>query len=832
MKRFLFTTVLFCLFSSIVSGEGGIMRILPGSAPAVFLPKEKLEIALEPAGADAKKSCLEIRDYKGRIVFARECRKNKAAGSQKFTIPMNRFGVFHAILTLHDEKDALLKKEELTFARIRDVRLKKPNPDSPFGIGAYYAMRFSPGELPIAAKIQNLLGAAWDRDELLWDIVEPEKEKWTWEKTDRAIRTARENNILILGLLDYWGKWTTPLTDQGVADYANYVKTMVSRYRPGGEFSKLEGWKDGYGISHWEIWNEPATFWTGSGEQFGKLMKAAYRAAKQADPDCQVFFSEAGEAFNRGAIGVAGPDSLDGVTPHYYCPPRKPEEGGVDIAMKNTPGNFEKLGVKGKPFWVSEFGWHSTMDPGQMSNQAICLVRSHVYGLAAGLDKFFWYNFINDTPNKNDHHFGLINREDWTPRYGFGAFAAMVYFLEGTTFKSRIEIVKPARIFVFEKGSGSVGVLWSSGADGTLEGDGLEECEIFDMMGNPLPSKKEIPLGEEPVYLVAEKASGEELSRKLEKAEVKGISPANLEIFPLSGALKNLPSVTVGIENMGRETIGGTLRIEPPETWVAEAKSVKVSPLAPGEKARYAFRFEKMSPAKDNLYPVSVTFRDTRGNEAVHSSTLSELVAAYGTPSIDGDETDWEKARFITLDSIDYAVGLVPYMDWNLSTRFALMWDEENLYFLGIVRDNAFDQVNTGSLIWEGDSFQLGFDCANAGESLETGEGQYNYGLAKTKKGDETWSWPVGQKKSDRPAGDIHFVFGNPKKDTYIYEAAIPKRLLSPLEMKDGARFGFTLLLNDNDGGGRRGWLELTPGIGTGFNPSYFTSFTLEKSVD
>jgi hypothetical protein len=64
--------------------------------------------------------------------------------------------------------------------------------------------------------------------------------------------------------------------------------------------------------------------------------------------------------------------------------------------------------------------------------------------------------------------------------------------------------------------------------------------------------------------------------------------------------------------------------------------------------------------------------------------------------------------------------------------------------------------------------------------------------------------------------------------DELVYECAIPAERLKPLKLKAGERFRFSVLLNDNDGGGRAGWMESTPGIGTGFNPSLFDVFELE----
>ena len=827
-KRSIFTLFLFFITASLGAKTAEYLHVTTGTQVSVFLPSDRIEIFLDLPKTGANRASLKIFNFDDKIVYSKSFSGEEMKKSQRFRFPFRIFGVFRAQISLYDTKNKMIESEETTFASIRDVRLKTLRPDSPFGIGAYYAMRFSPEELPVAARLQNMLGAAWDRDELLWDIVEPEKGKWTWDRTDRTIKAAHDNNILILGLLDYWGKWTTPLTDQGYADYARYVKRVVNRYKPGGEFAQVEGWKDGYGISNWEIWNEPATFWNGSGAQFGRLLKEAYKAAKEADPNAMVFFSEAGDTFNSAVIAEAGKDSLDGVTPHYYCPPRTPEEGDMDRNMVETVGSFEKLGVSSRPFWVSEFGWHSTMDPVQMRHQAVSLVRAHIYGLAAGLDKFFWYNFVNDDRNKDGQHFGLVNREDFTPRFGFGAYAAMVYFLDGARFYNKVEILKPARIFVFEKENGSVAVLWSSGARGSLTMPLPRRAALYDIMGNPI-SHYEIPLRSDPVYLEAPDTDSSSLAFALGEAQITGISSAEMKILPLAGSLKTNPPVKILIENVGKKPIQGELTLTPPEEWSVKNSVLPVDPITSGSKSEISFSFAQMKTRPDNRYKINALFREKSGEEAVAIAELSELAASYGSPGIDGDPGDWKNARFIYLDTQDKAVGLVPYMDWNLSARASLMWDEKYLYFLAIVQDNVFSQDHTGELIWEGDSFQLGFDTTLKKDKEKPDKGKYLYGLAKTKKGFETWSWPVMGKMENKPAPEIKFSFQSPEKDVYVYEAAIPRKLLSPLEMKEGAQFAFTLLLNDNDGGGRRGWLEWTPGIGTGFNPNYFTLFTLVK---
>ena len=64
-----------------------------------------------------------------------------------------------------------------------------------------------------------------------------------------------------------------------------------------------------------------------------------------------------------------------------------------------------------------------------------------------------------------------------------------------------------------------------------------------------------------------------------------------------------------------------------------------------------------------------------------------------------------------------------------------------------------------------------------------------------------------------------------------VYELKIPwSELLPPdCEIKANSKLGFSLLINDNDGSGRRGWLEMTPGIGWYKNGEEFTRILLMK---
>ena len=66
--------------------------------------------------------------------------------------------------------------------------------------------------------------------------------------------------------------------------WARFVGAAVTRYKPGGIA--------GTNIRHWEIWNEPdlCHFWSGTPQEFARLLKVAYIVIKWIDPEAYVVF--------------------------------------------------------------------------------------------------------------------------------------------------------------------------------------------------------------------------------------------------------------------------------------------------------------------------------------------------------------------------------------------------------------------------------------------------------------------------------------------------------------------------------------------------------------
>ena len=222
--------------------------------------------------------------------------------------------------------------------------------------------------------------------------------------------------------------------------WARFVADIVARYKPGGWLATQEGWPEGAGISHWEVWNEPdfAFFWSGTVEEYYRLLKVAYLAAKFADPDCTVivgglanyfdpyWFPRLLDAIEEDPDRAANNWYFDAVAVHMYSRPWDTYWHTWRI------GYYLRLhGLDDKPIWVNESGvpvWDDypgpTWEPDSpyratMEEQAAYVIQNYVYGLYAGAERIFFFMLHDDCGNGPDAHdaYGLFRNTADAPCY-------------------------------------------------------------------------------------------------------------------------------------------------------------------------------------------------------------------------------------------------------------------------------------------------------------------------------------------------------------------------------------------------------------------------------
>jgi len=154
----------------------------------------------------------------------------------------------------------------------------------------------------------------------------------------------------------------------------------------------------------------------------------------------------------------------------------------------------------------------------------------------------------------------------------------------------------------------------------------------------------------------------------------------------------------------------------------------------------------------------------------------------------------------------------------DLSGDIWLNWDHENFYLSAEVTDDVHYQQSTDREIWQGDSIQFAVSPGAPGEI----ENYYEYGIALTPQGPQLYRWTGINEASIQLIDnrELRIVRDDTNHKT-IYKLALPWSELSPVKPSD-VLFSFSMLVNDNDGAGRRGWAEWGSGIGASKNPQLY----------
>jgi hypothetical protein len=290
-------------------------------------------------------------------------------------------------------------------------------------------------ELQKAVKLMQEAGVGWVRMDFVWDDIEPEQGKFNFDKYDYIVELLDQNNINILGILDYsasWasscGQWNCSPRDNKL--FVNYVTGVIARYK-----NK---------VKYWEIWNEPDshTYWV---EQDGLksycvLLKDVYLAAKAVDPECKIL--------NGGLANMASihhlydngtGDYFDILNIHVFESPINPSSAKRLIAYPRLAYKIMRRNGDGhKKIWVTEIGcpgvikgaktnnWWMGKNPTERQQRAWVKEVFKELLKHEAIDKVFWA-FFRDCKghwNSGVDYFGLI-RWDFSRKPSFFAYQQM-----------------------------------------------------------------------------------------------------------------------------------------------------------------------------------------------------------------------------------------------------------------------------------------------------------------------------------------------------------------------------------------------------------------------
>ena len=328
--------------------------------------------------------------------------------------------------------------------------------DSPFGVNIHALSRYIPNgagdDYGLPFQQAKDMGVGWTREEISWDRVEPKPGQWNWGFSDKGINASLSRGIQVLGLLEYnvdRGGGGNAGISHAMPDlnaWNNYVRQVVTRYKDK--------------VRYWQIWNEPQDpnyFSSADPGQYARLLTASYDTIKSIDPGIKVLCAgfvpvSNGIDWMEAMLAAGGRDKFDILAIHPYVNDPTPNTASgsmsperaywLSAGMNLAQGMAARLG--NRPIWATEFGFNTeNTDPGRVNKvsadqQANYLVQTYAMGLSTNVQKYFIYQFHDDTTNSRDRY-GLVGTDWKGHKPSYDAYANMVTRLTGATPQGQVD---------------------------------------------------------------------------------------------------------------------------------------------------------------------------------------------------------------------------------------------------------------------------------------------------------------------------------------------------------------------------------------------------------
>ena len=194
--------------------------------------------------------------------------------------------------------------------------------------------------------------------------------------------------------------------------------------------------------------------------------------------------------------------------------------------------------------------------------------------------------------------------------------------------------------------------------------------------------------------------------------------------------------------------------------------------------------------------------------------------------TVDGDLGDWDDRDFIRLDQESYW-GSRSGRAWggkdNLSASISFAYDDKNLYFSAVVSDDSLDQKGRGASLSRGDCLILAISSYGDPRRNDAFEDLKIFFFGLTIEGSAGYLYYPQHRKETICKVEVKRVGSRT-----FYEGAIDCASIKHHRWEKGEVLNLDAVFTDSDGGGREGWLSLTPAMMIENNSAYCVEVVLD----
>jgi len=278
-------------------------------------------------------------------------------------------------------------------------------------------------------------GAESVRTAFYWPAVQPHSGAAPdLSRFDAVVLAAARRNLPMLPIVTGTPGWAARRTGDETSPprdtrtFTSFLRTLVARYGPAGSLWSEHPEVAPRPVREWQIWNEPnlTRYWTpprgqGFARSYVKLLRAAHRALKAADPGSRTILAglpnESWTAL-RAIYRAGGRRWFDAVALHPYTGKPRNVVKLAELARRE----MRRAHDHAKPIWITELSWPAAVGKTKTTQGFETTDRGQASRLGRGLkllararkrlriERVYWYTWLSQEGSPNSFDYSGLRR--------------------------------------------------------------------------------------------------------------------------------------------------------------------------------------------------------------------------------------------------------------------------------------------------------------------------------------------------------------------------------------------------------------------------------------